>query len=59
MYEWRFMGLGHEFNNVFVSARRTAEVLASAAQFANLYMGLGGTASILSKRTKRVSSPKI
>lgn len=59
MYEWRFMGLGHEFNNVFVSARRTAEVLASPAQFANLYMGLGGTDSICSRRTKRVLFPKI
>lgn len=52
------MGLGHEFNNVFVNARRIFRVLASPVQFANLHMGLGGTDSTFSRRAKRVLPPK-
>jgi|GEM_PF-2071679 len=52
------MGFGHEFNNVFVNACRTAWVLASPMQFANLCTGLGGTDSIFSKRAKRVLPQK-
>jgi hypothetical protein len=52
------MGFGHEFNNVFVGARRTAQVLASSVQFAILRTGLGGTDSIFSRRAERVLPPK-